>query len=310
MKTKFIGGEKVVWNALRSAFGKGHRADVAVAFLGSGATARLRLSKGSMLVVNASEEAVRNGLTDPREIKKFRRMGVRVFSDPSLHAKVFVLNSRTFVGSANVSSNSADQLAEAIITTNDPGAVTQARRFVRSRAHSEIGPEYLKNLLDIPRPHRPPGLGSWPKDFIWAIHLPIRPPSDEALVAMDRGEHKAKRKLRNSRCFYLDTFQLPRQNYSRISTHDYVLQHVREGRNPVKLYPIGRVVYIESFQENDIDSGIVFLECRKGIARIALKRFKAQVGDIANCFNKFRGMKKLTHRTLLAQLRRKLGSKR
>jgi hypothetical protein len=314
MKTrvKFIGGEKVVWKALRRAFGKGHRADVAVAFLGGGAFARLKLSKGSVLVVNASEEVVRNGLTDPREIQKFRKRGVRVFSDPALHAKLFVLASRVFIGSANVSNKSAGQLAEAVVSTNDSATVAQARRFVKSRAHTEIGPEYLKSLLKTYRPPRISIHGDTRQkesDFIWAIHLPIRVYTKAAQSAVDRGERKAKRKMRRSRYFTLDDFQCSGKDLSRVNVGDTVLQRVRDGSGPFRLYPLGMVVDVEEFEEDGYHSGIVFLECQKGVHKIALKRFQDQVGVVADPLRRLKDMKRLTNKTLLSQLRRRLGSK-
>ena len=309
-KTKFIGGEKVGWRALKSAFGKGHKADVAVAFLGDGAHKRLRLSKGSLLVVDASEDIVRNGLTDPEEIQKFRKRGVRVFHYKDLHAKVFVLKTRAFVGSANVSNSSADKLAEALISTNDSKVVAAARRFVRNCTHTEIGPEYLKSLQKIYRPPRPsngthPGL-----DFIWAIDLPIASYSKAADSAREKGIKKAKRKLRSSRYFEVADFQTSHRELSRIALRDFVLQRVRESQKPHRLYPIGIVVHIEEFQDQGEDSGIVFLECRKGTKSVLLKQFQAKVGAVAEALSgRNKILWKLTNKTLLAQLRHKLGSK-
>lgn len=195
---------------------------------------------------------------------------------------------------------------------NDSKTVAQARRFVKSRAHTEIGPEYLKTLLKIYRPPRISIHGNTKQkdsDFIWAIHLPICNYTEAALSAADRGERKAKRKMRGSRFFKLADFQCSGTDLRRINIGDTVLQHVRDGHQPSRLYPLGMVVYIEEFEEDGYDSGIVFLECQKGIHTIALKRFHDYVGVVADPLRRLKGMKKLANKTLLSQLRRKLGSK-
>ena len=199
--TEFIAGEHAVWRRLRKLFQGNHRAYVAVAFLGSGANRRLRLTRGDTLVVNAGEAAVKRGLTDPSELRKYYRKGVSVYSHDKLHAKVFVSGQTAAVGSANVSQNSESHLSEAIVVTSDRNTVHDAKRFVQNSAYFEIGPEYLKNLEAIYVPPKGSiGGRRKPKgELIWAVQLVTKGWSSTAQSAADKGRPVATRKLSNSR---------------------------------------------------------------------------------------------------------------
>jgi hypothetical protein len=133
---------------------KKSRGDVAVAYVGQGAGRLLPLRTSSRLVVDASEGAVRSGQTDPRELLKYFRKGVEVFSQPRLHAKVFAFANVAFVGSTNVSGRSADYLVEAAVSLTTRPSVAQARGFVQDVAKSPMGEQFLKRLVKIYRPPR------------------------------------------------------------------------------------------------------------------------------------------------------------
>src|SRR5262245_11427904 len=104
------------WTLLKAAAHKCRQpADVAVAYFSSGAAKLLPLPTGSRLVVDAGERAIRSGQTHPADLKALVKRGVRIFSVPSLHAKLFVFGARAFIGSANVSNHSAHTLIEAMV---------------------------------------------------------------------------------------------------------------------------------------------------------------------------------------------------
>jgi hypothetical protein len=65
------------------------KCSVAVAYFGSGASKLLPLKKGSILVVDMSERAVRSGQTKPSEVLKLINVGVETHTVDNLHAKVF-----------------------------------------------------------------------------------------------------------------------------------------------------------------------------------------------------------------------------
>jgi hypothetical protein len=102
-----------VWSRLIRTHRKGRRgAWVAVAYFGKGAARLLRLRKGSQLVVDASENAVKSGLTCPDDLIALLKRGVRIFSIANLHAKVYVFGNAALIGSANASQHSARTLVD------------------------------------------------------------------------------------------------------------------------------------------------------------------------------------------------------
>ncbi len=132
-------------------------ASAAVAYYGKGAGQLLPLPKGSALVVDASEHAVASGQTSPKELLAAYRRGVRIYSVRNLHAKVFVVGRRVFVGSTNASTHSKTGLVEAVLETSDPGAVAAARGFVQKSCVEELGPRALTVLQKVYRDPLIPG---------------------------------------------------------------------------------------------------------------------------------------------------------
>lgn len=108
--------------------GRGH---VAVAFLGSGSYELLPLAEGSVLVVNASLDAVKLGLTNPSELIKFVKKKVKVHTAQDLHAKVFAFPHRVMIGSANASRNSVRYWQEAAVASSEDAIIEEAHAFVK-----------------------------------------------------------------------------------------------------------------------------------------------------------------------------------
>jgi hypothetical protein len=156
MSTVFLGQD--IWSQVtKAARASRRRCDVAVAYFGAGAGRLLPLSKGSRLVVDASERAVASGQTCPTDLNRLLKRGVAIYSVPNLHAKVFVLGRAAYVGSANVSSRSESQLVEAVIRTTESGAVRAARKFVQRHCLHQLTPSVLTRLAKVYRPPRVPG---------------------------------------------------------------------------------------------------------------------------------------------------------
>jgi len=139
-----------VWSAItRVARQSKSASHVAVAYLGTGASKMLPLKAGSRLVVDASQRAVKSGLTNPFELMKFYKRGVRIYSHGGLHAKIFVISGTAFVGSANVSHNSKVALTEAVIASDARSVVSAARAFVGQLASVEMGSDEIRELQKV-----------------------------------------------------------------------------------------------------------------------------------------------------------------
>jgi hypothetical protein len=89
-----------VWARLiRTHRAAGRGAWVAVAYFSKGAARLLKLRKGSQLVVDASDNAVRGGLTCPDDLILLAKKGVRIFSVANVHTKVYVFGTTALIGS-------------------------------------------------------------------------------------------------------------------------------------------------------------------------------------------------------------------
>ncbi len=176
MTTRLLTGEGMIWPRITKAAQNAARADVAVAYFGKGGATRLPLRAGSRIIVDASDAAVKAGVTCPAELLKYPK-GVQIYSRPGLHAKVFVFGKRAFIGSANNSASSSNLLAEAVVVTSDRDLVADARIFVRESATGvRLGPEELRRLDKLYKePRFTPGTGSQRKRnrAVWISELDL-----------------------------------------------------------------------------------------------------------------------------------------
>jgi hypothetical protein len=160
----------------------------------------LPLRRGDHLIVDMSPATVRAGGTDPREVEKLIRRGVRVFTRRHLHAKTIVVDRTTISRSANVSKRSQQQLDEAAILTNDPSTVRRAREFIERLSTEPVLPEYLEKCKQL---YRPPCLNDRLADGnnmqrrtkhakLWVVNLREYPIPDSEADRYHQGEVKAE----------------------------------------------------------------------------------------------------------------------
>jgi len=122
--------------------------------MGQGGDALLPLIAESMLVVDAGLSSVRGGITHPGSLLKLRKRGVRVFTTPLLHAKVFAFDGVGFVGSTNASTRSRDDLSEAVVRVKDGPTLAEIRNYVEGLAADELTGsdlEWLRKQYSPPR---------------------------------------------------------------------------------------------------------------------------------------------------------------
>lgn len=144
MTTRLLGG--TVWEDIRRAVRHSKRPVLAaIAYFGKDGTKLLPLRKGSRLVVDASDNAVKSGQTHPNSLLELHRKGVVIYSVSNFHAKVLVVGNRAFVGSANVSTRSENTLVEAVLETTEPTAVRAVRKFIRDLVLSLSGQNVSEN---------------------------------------------------------------------------------------------------------------------------------------------------------------------
>jgi hypothetical protein len=244
-----------IWQSITAACTTTQRSYVAVAYFGTGGAGRLPLNKGSVLVVDASEAAVKAGQTSPAELIKLYKRGVSVYSLQGLHAKVYVIGTRLYIGSANVSENAADNLKEAVFNTADRKLVAQAKEYVlkmKEQAGLELGIAQLQRLEKLYKERKMPagGKGSKkdnrdkPSVFLYKLHYNDYPA--ESLAAYKEGKEIAIQEIDRSR-HVLDDFES--ESTIPVKKNDIVIQVMEDGRRSVVYYP-ARVLYIKKWKHN------------------------------------------------------------
>jgi hypothetical protein len=203
--TRFLAND-ILWRELLAQVGSG-KVCAAIAYFGTKGAELLPLRKGDQLVVDMSLGAVKQGVTDPREIRKLLGRGVKVFTRGSLHAK-FIISGKTLIASsANVSLNSQNELDEAGVLTNDPQAVARALQLFDQLCTEPVRPEYLKTCIKAYNPPKfkaaaaTPGQRKGQKRVVqaklWFLGgLENLELSDEETQSVAKVEKKAERKLK------------------------------------------------------------------------------------------------------------------
>jgi len=258
----------------------------AVAYFGAGSSRRLPLPSGSRLVVDASDRAVSCGQTCPADLKKLLNRGVAVYSVPNLHAKVFVVGGKAYIGSANVSSSSAKQLIEAVVRTTDPKVVASARKFVDDHCLYELTPELLKQLATLYRPPLVPG-GAGKRGTKGTSSQPALPRmllaqlelidwSDREQQIHDEGLAVAKKHRKHPRTWEADEFRhLGKSPYA---AGDVVIQVTDEGGGRTMVTPPANVIHVTPPQrDGNRTVSFVYLE-RPARKRRQLKSLARALG--------------------------------
>jgi hypothetical protein len=176
----------------------------------------VRFGKGDILIADASPAAIKSGQTSAAVLLAAHRRGAEVYSCPNLHAKVIVLEGSAIIGSANLSTHSAEHLAECAVLTRQPALVGQARAYLQQlqeaseslslkklqalRALPVVTPKWTKRAGKL----RLPSLGSrrW---IVGVTPDPVLSDEDEAIAekALIKLEREHARKKRELESLYL-----------------------------------------------------------------------------------------------------------
>ena len=222
---------------------------VAVAYFGKGGADLLPLKRGSTLVVDASEEAVRSGQTSPEELLRLYKNGVRIHSVRGLHAKVYVIGKEVFIGSANVSRNSRDNLREVLILSRDESLLRAAKAFVRSLMTVELGENELDRLKKIyakrarePRGGKSPRRNKGPRVFVSQFTFNDTPKGEEANY--EKGVKAARKHLSKTSRHQMESYHR-RKGYSWSWKRGDLLVPIEMDSNwrPKRIYSIERVIH-------------------------------------------------------------------
>jgi hypothetical protein len=288
---QFLSGRQV-WAELkqRSAKTKG-RIEAAVAYFGKDGATLLTLKAGDTLLVDMSLRAVRQGVTDPREVKKLIRRGVEVFSREELHAKFYIIEGSLICGSANVSTRSSMALDEAAIVTHDPSVVRRARAYLNSMCSEPVSDLYLEQCI---KEYQPPWFTAarggqigkrgdqcakvW---FVSGLTFRIALPEADQL-AISELEKEASNEITAERhtVSWIRFSRKPRY-FDSIQKHNWVVGCVREG----KRRSVGCPSQVLSKRTYKTSRGTVFhmlmLSVPNGAQSMTFSEFRKRVVDIA-----------------------------
>ncbi|EOX1608243.1 phospholipase D family protein [Vibrio cholerae] len=219
-----------IWSFISKSSRNSDKAYVAVAYLGNGASEMLLLKSGDMLVVDASESNVRSGVINPHELQKFVDSGVNVFSKENLHAKVFVFGTETYVGSTNVSNNSASNLVEAVVFSEKTELAKSSIEFITSIATERLSPEYIKYLISIYNPPKCPRKHSEDiaESTLWVQKIYDYEYSEDESNAHDVGVVKFKSQASNKPGYEMDSI--------RYRVTETLAKNVKTGDLLIKVY--------------------------------------------------------------------------
>jgi hypothetical protein len=252
---------KNVWPELSKAVRENKkRAIVAVAYFGRGGAARLPLSKGSILVVDASISALKNGQTCPDELLKLYYKGVMIYSLEKLHAKLYVIGKDLYCGSPNVSGHSEDRLKEVLIKTSDKKAVADAVKYIKGFCRVDLGEQ---ELISLKKDYKPPKFFGGKKvkkeepSRFYICKLRILDNSEEELNQFEKGRVSAESNRTKRSRHRVDEFSWGKRINFKIG--DNILQIIKDKEKTI-VAPIGRLIHVRKWSNGSKLKHFCYLE--------------------------------------------------
>jgi hypothetical protein len=104
------------------------------------------------LIVDASVDRIKGGLTSAKVLDRAFKRGTEIYSCPNLHAKIYVFDGTAVIGSSNISASPTDKLLESAVITDEPSLISAARKLIRElQIKSHLLTESdVQRLLKIP----------------------------------------------------------------------------------------------------------------------------------------------------------------
>jgi hypothetical protein len=162
-----------IWTDLPKASKQSKHRFAAIAYLTT--EKYVKFVAGDVVVVDASDEAIKTRKTSRALLKKLVRRGVLVHSLPKLHAKLIAFDDALFVGSMNFSLTSPS-LTEIALKTKKRSVVQEGRATVQHLAAlaDKVDPIFIKRIMSLellPREKRVPGKSKRTKQAnrVWLV---------------------------------------------------------------------------------------------------------------------------------------------
>ena len=171
-----------VWTEIRGLLSGYSAISAAIAFVGPDADQHLPLRGPATIVVNAGDNALASGWTDPEVLLRWTRRGVRVYSLASLHAKVLL---RRDIPHLFSSARPTCSRRPGGFWTKRFWSRTNARQSTNCGTRSPAGAAGPASRSPKPGCRRPgPGIARRPR-IDCPSHMRLRPSSTRARFRMD-----------------------------------------------------------------------------------------------------------------------------
>ena len=275
-----------IWKQIRSSAKLAKSRYVASAYLGSGASAILPLSKGDILIVDASIENIRAGNTNPEELLKYSKNGVYTYSWEGLHAKIFVFDNVSFVGSTNISKNSEHHLTELVIQSKAKSHARTLTGFIMSLAVEPLTPEYLKILLPAFRHYKKKrkrhGISKKKlKVNVWVQHIVDYEFTEAEEKTYKIGMKRAKTKIKNTKEYTIESVRYKKNDTlsknGKLGDFMIILDRNDSGW---AAYEPARILHLEHCKEDS--SVLIYYEQQIDPIEVKWKVFKRTLERVGN----------------------------
>ena len=139
-----------IWNEVNNLISNSDKKKmISIAYVTSNS---LKLTKGDMLICDASDYSIINGQTSVDILQEYLSQGVEIYSLDQLHSKFLVSEDFLIIGSANLSKNSAENLIESAVIMDSKVLIEEAILFFTKliTISENISAERIRELAEIP----------------------------------------------------------------------------------------------------------------------------------------------------------------
>lgn len=143
---QFITGD--IWTEVNKKLTGKQKKTACIAYVTSD---NLKLTKGDILVCDASNYSIKNGNTSADIIENYFTKGIKIYSNQDLHSKLLLTDQFLVIGSSNLSTNSATNLIESAVLTDNDIIISQSKAFCYNliQESTELTRQIIDDLKQI-----------------------------------------------------------------------------------------------------------------------------------------------------------------
>lgn len=116
--------------------------------------AHIQFKAGDLLICDASDKAIRGGMTSAAVLSTFVDAGAEVHSIPGMHVKMGTFGLYSFIGSANMSKNAGKRTLEASLLTTDArvrsAVVGNLNDMLADPTRSRVDAAFIERIKQLP----------------------------------------------------------------------------------------------------------------------------------------------------------------